>query len=80
MRTVKAFATEELEVRKYGEKNDGIYQFGVVKSVWYGAIILFSQIFIYGGFVAILLLGAYLVSFQRALIYFAVRGGEDQCG
>jgi hypothetical protein len=38
VRTVKAFATEEDEVKRYNAGNLEVYEFGAVKTVWYGLL------------------------------------------
>jgi len=61
VRTVKAFSTESVEHSKYGSYNNVIYRLGYNKACAYGIFMWFTQIFVYGCIIAILLVGAKLI-------------------
>jgi ABC-type multidrug transport system fused ATPase/permease subunit len=60
VRTVKAFATEKDEVRRFEEGNKAVYEIGFTKAAWYGAFNFVANFFVFGSMAAILILGAKL--------------------
>jgi len=61
VRTVKAFSTEGEEHSKYAHYNNIIYRLGYNKACGYGVFMWFTQIFVYGAIIAILLVGSKLI-------------------
>jgi len=60
VRTVKAFATESDETRRFEEGNQGVYDIGYEKAVWYGIFNFVANFFVFGSMAAILIVGAKL--------------------
>ena len=59
-RTVKAFATEEKELKKYGRENDLIFMIGKKRATNYGFFSFFFNFFLYGAILGVIWYGAYL--------------------
>ena len=57
IRTVKAFATEEVEVNKYRKGNILVYNGGFTKAMYYGVFNFVGQFFVFGSMAVILILG-----------------------
>lgn len=62
IRTVKAFATEELECNEYQVKNDIIYQKARLLAFWYGGFQFMMQFVMFGSLDALVYFAAYLNS------------------
>jgi ATP-binding cassette subfamily B protein len=62
IRTVKAFATEELECTEYQKKNDIIYAKAKHQAFWYGGFSFFMQFIMFGSLDALVYFAAYLNS------------------
>jgi len=60
VRTVKAFATEKEEEKRYKTTNWIVYQLGYKKALAYGVFSFFAQFFVFGSMCVIIYLGAYL--------------------
>lgn len=60
VRTVKAFATESDEVKRFQKGNTEVYNVGYTKAVWYGVFNFVANFFVFGSMAAILVLGARL--------------------
>lgn len=61
IRTIKAFSTEDFETDKYSKGQKEVYDFGVQKCKIEALFALVIQLFIWGIFVLVIILGAYLV-------------------
>ena len=61
VRTVKAFATEADEVRRYEVGNYEVYGFGKLKTLWYAFFQFFTNLFVFGAMAAIFAIGTSLV-------------------
>jgi ABC-type multidrug transport system fused ATPase/permease subunit len=68
IRTVKAFATELDETRRFSVGNDTVYEIGYQKSIWYGLFNFVANFFVFGSMAAILVLGAKLVEHNKLTI------------
>ena len=62
IRTVKAFATEELECTEYQHKNDTIYAKAKLQAFWYGGFQFCMQFIMFGSLDALVYFAAYLNS------------------
>ena len=62
IRTVKAFATEELECTEYQHKNDAIYTKAKLQAFWYGGFQFFMQFIMFGSLDALVYFAAFLNS------------------
>jgi ABC-type multidrug transport system fused ATPase/permease subunit len=60
IRTVKAFSTELYETNRFIIGNNGVYEIGYQKSIWYGLFNFVANFFVFGSMAAILVLGAKL--------------------
>lgn len=60
VRTVKAFATESDETKRFNKGNQEVYDVGYSKAVWYGVFNFVANFFVFGSMAAILVLGAKL--------------------
>lgn len=60
MRTVKAFATEIEENKRFSSGNIDVYKFGYKKAMWYGYFNFVANLFIFGSMVAIIFVGSQL--------------------
>jgi len=61
IRTVKAFANEAEEARKFKIENDIVYKVGFSKALWIAFFNMVANFFFYGSMAAILLVGGLLV-------------------
>ena len=61
VRTVKAFATEADEVKRYNVGNVEVYEYGKLKTLWYGFFQFFTNLFVFGAMAAIFAIGTALV-------------------
>jgi len=61
VRTVKAFATESDEVRRYETGNLEVYGWGRLKTLWYAFFQFFTNLFVFGAMAAIFAIGTSLV-------------------
>ena len=68
IRTVKAFANEEEEARKFKKENDAVYKVGFKKAVWSAFFNMFANFFFYGSMASILLVGGMLVEYNKLKI------------
>jgi ATP-binding cassette subfamily B (MDR/TAP) protein 9 len=61
IRTVKAFANEEEEARKFKIENDAVYEVGFSKAILIAFFNMVANFFFYGSMASILLVGGLLV-------------------
>lgn len=61
VRTVKAFATEADEVRRFEVGNVEIYEYGKLKTLWYAFFQFTTSLFVFGAMAAIFAIGTSLV-------------------
>lgn len=87
IRTVKAFATEELECIEYAEKNDIVFAKAKEQALWYGGFQFVMQFVMFGSLDALVYFAAYLnsndglsigdfTSFQFYMFSFLINFGQ----
>ena len=61
MRTVKAFATEEVECVTFGKKNDAVFETGKRAAFYYGLFNFSTEFIIFGSIDALVFFASYLI-------------------
>lgn len=61
IRTVKAFATEEIECASFAKMNDAVYETGKKAAIYYGLFNFSTELIIFGSIDALVFFASYLI-------------------